>query len=78
MRPGVKPKATRQKKLTKKPPSLLVIESLYLWRRSIKRERYLTVLWAPHAILDNVIVELISCVVPLVLEAALARILEGN
>jgi hypothetical protein len=53
-----------------------VRDSLYRWRRSIKREYYPTSVFAPHAILDDDSCDLLASVRPIRTKEFLARVIE--
>ncbi|KAJ7106023.1 P-loop containing nucleoside triphosphate hydrolase protein [Mycena crocata] len=64
VRPSKPVKAVRQKGILKGPPVDSVRQSLFQWRREIKRMHYSHALFAPHAILDDTTCELLASIGP--------------
>ncbi|KAJ6617351.1 P-loop containing nucleoside triphosphate hydrolase protein [Mycena sp. CBHHK59/15] len=64
-RPGKPIRSTRQKGIRRGPPVDSVRESLFLWRRDIKKMHYPRSLFAPHALLDDATCELLASVGPI-------------
>ncbi|KAG6848038.1 hypothetical protein H0H93_003957 [Arthromyces matolae] len=76
-RPGKPVPTNRQTKIKKREPLAFVRKALYTWRRSVKDELFPRALWAPHALLDDSICELLASVVPITTKEKLEKLLKG-
>ncbi|KAJ7030142.1 P-loop containing nucleoside triphosphate hydrolase protein [Mycena alexandri] len=76
-RPSKPIRASRQQAAKKGLPVDSVRESLWSWRRAIKKQKYPRALFAPHAILDDDTCERLSAIGPVTSREQLSQHMEG-
>lgn len=78
VRPSRPVRATRQKGIRKGPPVDSVRESLFKWRREIKKMHYPFAIFAPHAILDDATCKLLASIGPVENIEPLEQLLQSS
>ena len=78
VRPSKPVRPTRQKGIRKGPPSDVVRQALFTWRREIKKMEYPHAIFAPHAILDDATCELLASIGPVEDIQVLEQLLQSS